>query len=415
MRLRQPRVIGEILAGLVLGPSVLGRFAPHISDKLFGAVNAQHSSHGTVLQFIYWMGLLLLMFASGNETRRLFARQDRRETAWLTAFGTVLPFVIFLVASPWLPLDGMMGTAQSRTALVLVIGIAVAVTSIPVISRIFYDLKILHTRFASLVLGVAVLEDIALWGVLAVATALAASGALPQAQIVKHVGAAVIYFAIGLTLAPWVLKRLHESRWNVLASASPAGYAIGVLFTYTAVAAVFDISLVFAAFLAGFALRTEAVHLNEALESISRFAFGVFIPIYFAVVGYKLDLSKSLSLTLLVALLAAACLIKLISVLTGAKLAGFGNLDAINLAVAFNARGGPGIVLASVAYDARIINAAMYTTLVLLAVVTSQAAGAWLDFVLRRGWPLLTGDVKPVLVAPGVAPEPVTSEGELAA
>jgi Kef-type K+ transport system membrane component KefB len=91
---------------------------------------------------------------------------------------------------------------------------------------------------------------------------------------------------------------------------------------------------------------------------------------------------------------------KLASVLLGARLAGFRGLDSVNLAVAFNARGGPGIVLASVAYDAKIINGPMYTTLVLLAVLTSQAAGAWLEYVLRKGWPLLSGDEAPVLVIP---------------
>ena len=103
---------------------------------------------------------------------------------------------------------------------------------------------------------------------------------------------------------------------------------------------------------------------------------------------------SSVSIRRLVTLffLAGACLIKLSCVAAGARLAGFRGLDVVNLAVATNARGGPGIVLASVAFDAGIINQAFYTTLVLLAVLTSQAAGAWLEYVLRRGWPLLAGE-----------------------
>lgn len=96
---------------------------------------------------------------------------------------------------------------------------------------------------------------------------------------------------------------------------------------------------------------------------------------------------------MLASFLAGACVVKLLSVGLGARLAGFRGLDVINhLAVATNARGGPGIVLASVTYEAGIISAAFYTTLVLVAVLTSQAAGAWLEFVLRRGWDLLSGD-----------------------
>src|SRR5258707_15495177 len=85
-----------------------------------------------------------------------------------------------------------------------------------------------------------------------------------------------------------------------------------------------------------------------------------------------------------------SCFVKILSVSLAGRLAGFRRLDLLNLAIVTNARGGPGIVLASVAFDAGIISPEFYTTLVLAAVLTSQAAGAWLDYVLRKGWPLLT-------------------------
>jgi Kef-type K+ transport system membrane component KefB len=106
--------------------------------------------------------------------------------------------------------------------------------------------------------------------------------------------------------------------------------------------------------------------------------------------------------------------VKMLSVGFAGRLAGFHGLDLINLSLTTNARGGPGIVLASVAFDAGIINAQFYTTLVLAAVLTSQIAGAWLDYVLRKGWPLLASEAAaPVL--PVVAPEPTTTGGPVAA
>jgi Kef-type K+ transport system membrane component KefB len=165
---------------------------------------------------------------------------------------------------------------------------------------------------------------------------------------------------------------------------------------YVGLAAYLNVNLVFAAFLAGLAVPKKNYkerEYREAVHSISRFAFAFFIPVYFALVGYKLDLAKSFSLGLLVVFMGAACAIKLASVLLGARLAGFRGLDAVNLAVATNARGGPGIVLASVALDAQIISPVFYTTLILLAIFTSQAAGAWLDYILRSGKPLLSSDV----------------------
>lgn len=384
MRLRQPRVIGEILAGILLGPSVLGHFSSQVAG------NAKH--YDMVLNFVYWLGLLLLMFISGCETRKLFSREDRREVSWLVIVGTGLPFIIGLLAAPWLPLHSLMGTVEARSAMVLVLGIAVAVTSIPVISRIFHDLNILHTRFARLVLGVAVIEDIVLWAILAVATALAGAAALSKQAIATHVLLTIVYFLVGLLLAPSMLRRLNRARWNILVKMSPVGYVLMVLFAYSAVAAAMDVSLVFGAFLAGFAVVRDRELFAEALHSIQSFSFALFIPIYFAIVGYKLDLTRSFSFRMLLLFLLATCVIKVLSVGLGARLAGFRGLDLANLAIATNARGGPGIVLASVAYDAGIINAAFYTTLVLTAVLTSQVAGAWLEFVLKRGWPLLSAE-----------------------
>jgi Kef-type K+ transport system membrane component KefB len=139
---------------------------------------------------------------------------------------------------------------------------------------------------------------------------------------------------------------------------------------------------------------------SEALEAIGKVSFAFFIPVYFAIVGLKLDLVRGLSLNMLAAFIVGSCLVKILSVSLAARLAGFRRLDLINLAITTNARGGPGIVLASVAFDTGIISAPFYTTLVIAAIVTSQMAGAWLDYVLRKGWPLLTplAGIEPAIV-----------------
>jgi Kef-type K+ transport system membrane component KefB len=386
-KLRQPRVIGEILAGIILGPFVLGKWATYSSMLQLDVAAGQKKA---ALDLLYWMGLLLLMFLSGAETKTLFQKHERKQIAWLTAAGTCLPFFVMLAVASILPLAWFMGVKGERVSLLLIMSIAVAVTSIPVISRIFFDLKILHTRFARLVLGVAVLEDIGLWAVLAIATAVADSSGLPEKKIATHIAITLTYFIVGMVLAPRIFKRISKSRFNLLAINSPVTYTLLIAFTYIAIAGLMDVNLVFAAFLAGFAVSRK--RLGEALEAVSRFSFAFFIPIYFALVGYSLIFGKTFSVLMLLGFLVGACVLKVASVALGARLAGFRGLDIVNLAVATNARGGPGIVLASVAFEAGIISSAFYTTLVLVAVLTSQAAGAWLEFILRRGWPLLSAE-----------------------
>jgi Kef-type K+ transport system membrane component KefB len=399
VRLRQPRVIGEILAGVIMGPSLLGQI-------WYQSFPIEKGTLPLPLELCYQVGLLLLMFLSGAEIRKIFRREDRKETLILSIVGTGLPFVAAMLFIGSMDLSALQGAKGAGLPLMLVIGIAAAVTSIPVISKIFFDLKILHTRFAKLVLGIAVLEDIGLWAVLAIATALAKNAATPTSYIAKEVAITLAYFAFGLGIAPRILKYVHKARFNVLGAQSPEAYLLVMTLGYVGLAAYLNVNLVFAAFLAGLAVPKKNYkerEYREAVHSISRFSFAFFIPLYFALVGYKLDLAKSFSLSILLVFMGAACAIKLVSVLMGARLAGFKGLDAVNLAVATNARGGPGIVLASVALEAQIISPVFYTTLILLAIFTSQAAGAWLEYILRSGKPLLSGDVDP---RPVLVPEP---------
>ena len=399
MRLRQPKVVGEILAGVVLGPALIGRL-PHAA-WILEATNRQAS----ILNFVYWLGLLLLMFLSGAETQQLFNRDERREVAWLTIVGTGIPFAAGLILGPWLVSPALAGPNSSRISLIIILAVGVAVTSVPVVSKIFSDLKILHTRFARLVLGVAVLEDIVLWLALAVATALAGKTALRPREITYHLITTIAFFGLGLTIVPRIIKRLNKSPLNVFAKHSPVAYAIAVLLGYCVIAGALHVSLVFAAFLAGFAVVHKKRRIfAEALDAIGKVSFAFFIPVYFAIVGLKLDLIRGVSLWMIVAFIAGSCIVKILSVSLAGRLAGFRGLDLINLAITTNARGGPGIVLASVAFDAGIISAKFYTTLVVAAVLTSQVAGAWLDYVLRKGWPLLKPTVHD---EPAIIPAPV--------
>jgi K+:H+ antiporter len=380
-RMRQPRVIGEIVGGIVLGPSLLGLIGSTPSARFHVSADA--------LGFLYQFGLVLLMFSVGCETKGLGAQQDRREVGWLASVGTIVPFVVMLVASPLLPLDRFLGAARNRGALLLVLCVAVSVTSIPVISRIFIDLGIAQTRFARVVLSVAILDDVALLAILAVALAMPRAENISAAQFVGRIAAALGFFILGLTVFRSVTKRLTHAKWNVLARDRALAWVAVVLLAYTSLATSIGVNAVFAGFLAGYALNTEVDPVRRALDSLNEVSLGLFVPIYFGMVGLQLDLPHSFSFGAFIFVLLGACVFKITAVGLGARLAALSWRETWNVAVALNARGGPGIVLASLAMEARIINQEAYTILVLLALVTSSAAGTWLESVIRRGQPLL--------------------------
>lgn len=395
-RLRQPRVVGEIVGGLLVGVSGLASLWPGL------ALPPAPAWEGVVARACEEAGLLLLMFISGAGMRGLIAPGEGRAVAWLATSGTALPFAAAVAVAARLPLEALRGPAESPAALVLVLGVAAAVTSIPVISRIFFDLDLLHTRFARLVLGVAVVEDVALWAVLALATALAGAAALPPspgaaalppsagaaAHLLSHLLSTLVFLLVGL-LAARPLQRLERWARNPLPSRLPVVWLALVGLLYWGAAWLAGVKPVFAAFFAGLAVEGQGASIAAALGALRRICLAVPVPLYFALVGYHLDLGASFSWPIVLALLLGASAVKLAAVGLGARMAGFRGWDALNLAVATNARGGPGIVLASVAREAGIVNERGYTALVLLALVTSQAAGAWIERVVRSGRPLL--------------------------
>jgi Kef-type K+ transport system membrane component KefB len=395
----QPRVIGEIVGGLLLGPTLLGA----ISSTLEGRIFPSAGTAPVVLDAIYQLGLLLLMFAAGAEMRMNFGADERRSVVTIGSLGIVVPFAAGAIAVGVLGLSSWMGPAATRGSFVLVFSIAVAVTSIPVISRIMLDLGIIDTSFARVVLGVAVIEDVVLYVLLAIALGLVAKTGSSQVglpailgidpasglSIAYHVVATLGFLVVSLVAGPPLYRRALRFRYNFVQRANPVAFQLALMLSMTLVAVFLGVVPLYGAFLAGIVVgAVGGPHAEQAREAIKTFSFGFFVPIYFAIVGVRLDLVHDLQPLAFLAFFLFACAAKALSVYVGGRLARESHRGALNLAVALNARGGPGIVLASVAFDAAIITGKFYATLVLLAIVTSLAAGAWLERATRSEQPL---------------------------
>jgi Kef-type K+ transport system membrane component KefB len=393
-RFRQPRAIGEIVGGILLGPSALGAAFPGVQRWIFPASGSSAAALGAV----YQLGLLLLMFAAGAEMRRLIQRNAVRTVGLIASFGLVLPFAAGLGLVAVLGPSNFIGAAGNKTALTLVFGMAVAVTSIPVISRIMHDTGLLGTRFSRIVLSVAVIEDIVLYVVLAVTIGLVqASGSttfgVPAALKIHtvaesgiyHTAVAVLFLGLALTLGGRAYKALIGMRANPMARCSPIAGQLLWMLALSAAALALGLVPLYGAFVAGItvamATGDEVVPERNALAGVS---FGFFIPVYFAIIGIQLDLIHHFAVLFFLGFLAFACAAKAVSVYLGARLSRENSFMSASLAIAMNARGGPGIVLASTAFAAGIINQTFFVSLVMLSIVTSLLAGSWLERVADR-------------------------------
>jgi Kef-type K+ transport system membrane component KefB len=397
VRVRQPRAIGEVVGGLLLGPTLLGIVAPDVMAWIFPTTGAVP----TVIAATAQLGLLLLMFMTGTEIRTIFHRRESKTITSVFVTGMVLPFLAGVAILQLIDQQRLWGPNGNSTSFLLVFAIAMAVTSIPVISRIMHDLGILDTDFARVVLGVAVLEDIVLYVVLAIAVGYAGGTAgtlfgLPAAlgieggtaaDMIYHVLATVAFLGVSLVLGPHAYRWMGRLRVNLIRRASPVAYQLTFMILITIAGLFVGVQAFFGAFVAGLIVGASAAksgsESSEATLAIKGFALAFFIPIYFAVIGLTLDLVHGFSPAFFAFFLVVACAVKAVSVYLGARVAGETDGSSWNLAIAMNARGGPGIVVASTAFAAGIIDQPFYAVLVLLAIVTSLLAGSWLERIPR--------------------------------
>ncbi|HWE92034.1 MAG TPA: cation:proton antiporter [Pseudonocardiaceae bacterium] len=395
--LRQPRVIGEILGGLLLGPTVLGLVAPRAQAALLPGTGAAGAGLGVLSE----LGLLLLMFLSGREVLAYRSTGPQRTVLTVTLTGLALPLAGGLAAAQLVNYTGFVGAHGNRTTFALVFGMGVAVTSIPVISRIMLDLGILHTRFARVTLSVAVLEDVVLYVAVAVILGLAgsSSGAVfglwslfhnpsTTATTLYYVLASLVFLGVFMPLGRPIFAALANSRLNLIERRSPAAFRLIFLLLLVLACIFLGINPIFGAVLAGASAagadnrcadKARWAEAERSWDAIKRFSLALFVPLYFAVVGVQLDLVHHFPVLFFMGFLVLGCVAKAVSVWLGARLAGESNRESTHLAVALNARGGPGIVLATVTLSAGVINEDFFTTLVVLSIVTSQFAGLWLQ------------------------------------
>ncbi|MCW2921740.1 MAG: sodium:proton antiporter [Thermoleophilia bacterium] len=389
-----PAVVGELVAGLAFGPTVLGAISPALSTW----VTSPSGETGGALRAVGQLGVLLLMFAAGTELRTLVRRSDLRSVSWIGASGVVVPAALGVLAMLVIDPGGYVGTANHEGALRIVLVTALAVTSIPVISRIFADLGLLQTRLARLVLGIAVLEDLVLYVALSYAVSLVAapgegSWTLPSALhldpatwhgAVWHALASIGLLSLGMGLGR-AQRAASRARANVVSQRSPVAWLLAVLFGCTLLASVLGLMPMLGALVAGITVAEAAGREQRAaIEQVTAFGSALFVPLYFVLTGAALDLRNDVDLVSVAALLVFGCVAKGLGVAIGARIAREPRHMSRALVVSLNARGGPGIVLATTAFAAGIVDARMFTSLLLLAVLTSIGAGAWLARLVRR-------------------------------
>jgi Kef-type K+ transport system membrane component KefB len=380
VRLGTSAVVGELAAGVLLGPTLLGHAGP-VSAWLLPADPGQWH----LLDAVGQLGVLLLVGVAGMYIDLGLVRRKRLTVGWVSAGGLLVPLGFGIGAGLLVP-AAMLGRGADRTVFALFLGVALAVSAIPVIARILLELRLLHRDIGQLTVSAAAVNDIAGWLLLSVVSGMAVHGvrgdrvALSVAALVAVVGFAVL---AGRPACRAVLSLAGRSGEP---GVSLATVVVLVLLSAAGTHAL-GLEPILGAFLAGILVGASGRLDPDWATPLRTFVMAVLAPVFFATAGLRMDLTalaRPVVLLTAVAVLAVAVASKFAGAYLGARAGRLSHWEGLALGAGLNARGVIQVVVATVGLRVGILSVEAYTVIVLVAVVTSSMAAPMLRYAMRR-------------------------------
>lgn len=371
-RIKQPAVLGELLGGLVLGPSVLGMLWPQLSHALFPGEPMLISWREALVR----LGILFFMFSAGSEVNLALMRRKLFQVALTSLTGVMVPFFLGFAAVLVYPVFWAETLPHGRLILALFVGTALSISALPIIARILYDLQLLHTKMGIFIVTAATVSDLIGWSFFIVILTLLENHVLGFQIVVTLllVFLGIIFLVTGGRYLTAGLLRM--SHWFEDWSHGFVTLSIVLMLVMAILAESIGIHAILGAFLAGLAMgpRTSRPQ-KQAHDTLSNIAIGLFAPLYFVSVGLKTNFVKYFDLPLVLTVLVIATLGKIGGIFLGARWSGIPARESLSIAFGMNARGAMEIVLASAALEYRLIDQRLFVALVVMALITSLASG----------------------------------------
>ncbi|SDQ07523.1 cation:proton antiporter [Brevundimonas sp. 374] len=376
--LGQPQVVGEMIAGVVLGPSLFGLLAPDLQAALFPKESRSILFVGAQL------GVGLYMFLVGLGFRRDHFRANAKSAAAVSLAGMAAPFVVAVALAPWLVAEGLFGQGIQTWQAMLFMGAAISITAFPMLARIIHERGLSGTRLGSLSLAAGAIDDAGAWCVLAIVLASFGAGPMLAVTAIAGGGAFALFM---LTLGPKLLAplgRIVEREGRL--SPTVLGIVL-ILFMLSAWAMdAVGIHAVFGGFILGVAMPRGLLG-EEIRRQLEPFAVLVLLPMFFTFSGLNTQLTMVNSLGLLavtVVILLGSILAKGGACWAAARLTGQDNATAMGIGALMNARGLMELIIINIGLQKGVIGPALFSILVLMAIITTLMASPLFEWVYGR-------------------------------
>jgi Kef-type K+ transport system membrane component KefB len=380
-RLKQPAVIGEILAGIIIGPTVLGLIQPDWFNFLFPVGDVS----GVVLAGLVQVAVVMLLFIAGLEVDLHIVLQQGKQSILTSMLGLVIPFMFGFTFPYFFPEFFGIADGQEHLVFALFMGTAMAISALPVIVRILMDLNLFKSRMGLLVVASAMIDDVIGWLIFSVLISMISKdNHMPfMSTLLLTIGFAAIMLTLGRGLLnrilPWINKNM----------AWPGGVlslSLSLCFMGAAFTEYIGIHAIFGAFIVGVSLGDSKHFSERAKEIVHQFINNIFAPLFFVSIGLRVNFATNFDLPLTLIIIVIAFAGKIIGSGLGTKLGGFTWRESLAAAFGMNARGAMEIILGLVALENGLINEKVFVSLIIMALVTSMSSGPLMKWSLSRKW-----------------------------
>ncbi|MDZ4656935.1 MAG: cation:proton antiporter [Bythopirellula sp.] len=382
--LHQPAVLGELLAGVLLGPTVFGTLAPEWQGYLFPT----DGPNSIVLHGISTLAIVLFLLVAGLEVDLSIVWKQGRTAIKVGLAGIVIPFTLGILGA-WL-IPRALGRQDDADPLIfaLFLGTAMAISALPVIVKTMMDLNLYRTDLGMIVVSAAIFDDLTGWTIFAIIMGMIGAQSGGGLSILLTVLLTLLYAGLMLTVGRWLFHRILPflqayAHWP----AGVLGFIVSLGLFGAAFTEFIGIHAIFGAFIVGVSIGASP-HLHERTRmALEEFVSFIFAPVFFASIGLRVNFLTQFDLQLVLTIFVLACLGKLLGGVLGARWGGLPTRDRWAIGFAMNARGAMEIILGLLALEAGIIRQPLFVALVVMAIVTSAISGPLMRWVLQQRQP----------------------------
>ncbi len=376
--LKQPSVVGEIIAGVILGPTILGMAFPDIFHSIF----PNEGAAAFALDGFVQLSVVLLLFIAGLEVELHIVWQQGKQALFTSLFALVIPFAIGFALTYFFPEFFHLDPKSEHLVFALFIGTTMAITALPVIARILMDLKMFKSRIGMLIIASAMINDLLGWLIFTVILSMmgTAGDLSVWNTIALTLGFTIFMLSLGKGTInrslPWINQKLS---WpGGVLSLSIAFCLLGAAFTEF-----IGIHAVFGAFIIGVAVGDSEHFTERAKEILHHFINNIFAPLFFVSIGLHINFYQSFDLILVIAITLMAFCGKIAGAYLGAKTGGLSKSQSLAVGFGMNTHGTLEVILGAIALEEGLISDEIFVAILVMVIISIVTSAPLMKFALK--------------------------------